>query len=208
MKRLCCFSFALPFLTGCWTGGPLSEDRIAYKHDAVRWVYRTGGQFGFYLYVCAPVPNDLLDLQPGDGCVHVREGHTGGQCSATAQASLQVSHVLDLRTGRAAVSLRPARRIEHSTPVLRADRGQWETRVDDRLSVYTDGETGRLYLNLPSEVLVLRVKDPDPKAIHDPFLGVPIAAFRMADDLLIVGLSNGYVVCIDLRKLESGWRGG
>ena len=208
MKRLICLSFTLLFLTGCWTGGPLRQNQIAYKHGSVLWVYKTGAQIGVWGgFLLTSVSNDLLDLQPGDDCVHVKEGQTGGQCSAAPQASLAVSHVLDLRTGRPAFAHGSARPIKHPQPICRADLGHWETPVDDQLSVYSAGETGRLYLCLPSELLILHVCLSDMYGPNEPFLGVPIAAFRMPNDLLVIGLSQGYIVCIDMRKLPSGQDG-
>lgn len=202
-QRLHFLPLTLLLLTGCWTGGALRGREIAYKHEAVTWIYRTGGQIGVFGILLLPIGNDLLDLQPGDGCVHVREGHLGGQCSAAPQARLQVSHVLDLQSGGPAFGRSPARHIDHAEPNC-ADRGHCERAVDDRLSVYSAGETGRLYLRLPSEVLVLHAKYPDPNVTFEPWLGAPIAAFRTPGDLLVVGLSQGYVVCIDMNKLLSG----
>ena len=189
---------------GCHKGGPLPKGQIAYEHDAVAWVYRTGEQTGrFWGVLPVSVRNELLDLQPGDGCVHVTEGHTGGQCSAAPQADLQLSHALDLKTGRSISARGSAKRIDHPKPICRTDGGYWETPIEGSLSAYSAGETGRLYLRLPSEVLILHVKYPDPEVTYEPWLGVPIAAFRMPEDLLILGLSQGYVVCIDLKKLQT-----
>jgi len=203
MKWADVLAFGLLFFSGCWKGGPLPENQIAYKHDAVLWAYKTGGQIGRYGIVLVPVDNELLDLQPGDGCVHVREGQTGGQCSATPQASLQLTHALDLRTGHPVFAPGPTKRIEHPKPICRGDRGYWETKVDNNLSVYVAGETWRLYLRTLSDVLILRATHPDPHVTFQPWLGVPIAAFRMPDDLLVLGLSQGYVICVDLKKLPA-----
>jgi len=193
----------LLFLSGCWTGGPLPANEIAYKHDAVLWAYKTGGQIGRYGIVFAPVQNDLLDLQPGVGCVLVREGQTGGQCSAAPQADIQLKHALDLRTGHPVSAHTPTKSAEYPKPILRGNPGnwEWEMRVDDTLSVYIPGETGRLYMRVPADVLILRVKYPDPHVKYEPWLGVPIAAFRTADHTLVLGLSQGYVICVDLTKL-------
>ncbi|GAH43381.1 unnamed protein product [marine sediment metagenome] len=191
-------------LLGCRKGGPLLADHIAYKHDAVVWAYRTGEQIGrFWVVVPVTVRNKLLDLQPGDGCVHVTEGQTGGQCGATPQAGRQLSHALDLRTGRSIYLSGPVKHVNHPTPVSDGkNEGRWETPIGDGLSVYSAGQTGRLYLCLPSEVLILELEYPDPEVTYRPWLGVPIAAFRMSEDLLVLGLSQGYVVCVDMRKLQ------
>lgn len=201
MNRACLLALALLFFSGCWKGGRLPASQIAYRHDAVVWVYQTGGQIGRWGFLLAPVRNELLDLQPGEGRVHVTEGQTGGQCSATPQADLQLTHAVDLKTGRSVFATGPPMHVEHPTPICRADKGYWETPIDGNLSVYSAGETGRLYLRSPEDLLILQAKHSDPQVTYQPWLGVPIAAFRMTDDLLVLGLSQGYVVCVDLTKL-------
>ena len=191
----------LLLLPGCWKGGALPRNEIAYQHDAVLWTYKTGGQIGRWGILLGPVRNDLLDLQPGAECVLVREGQTGGQCSAAPQADLQLTHALDLKSGRSVTARPTTRRIEYPEPILRADQGYWELPVDDSISVYVAGETGRVYLRMPGDVLILRATYPDPHVTYQPWLGVPIAAFRADEDLLVLGLSHGYVVCVDLKKL-------
>ena len=187
--------------SGCWTGGLLAEDRITYKDKSVLWVYRTGSQIGLWGgFLPMPTRNELLDLQPGDSCIYVTEGQTGGQCSAAAQANLRVSHALDLRTGRPVIARGPARRINYAEPVWPGGN-RWELRIDDTLSVSCDNDTSCVYVLLPSRALVLDVREPG--VTGSPRVGAPIAAFRAPDDLLIVGLSDGYVVCVDLGKLQA-----
>jgi hypothetical protein len=197
-------ALGLLFSSGCWKGGSLPENQIAFKHDAVLWVYKTGGQLGRYGIVPVPVGNDLLDVQPGDGCVHITEGQTGGQDSTAPQASLQLTHALDLKTGRSIFAPGHAKPIEYSKPICRGDGGYWELELDNNLSVYVPGETGRVYLRRgPSEVLILRVKFADPRVTCYPWPGVPIAAFHTPGDLLVLGLSEGFVICVDPKKLPA-----
>lgn len=187
---------------GCWTGDLLPENHIAYRHVAVAWVYKTGGQIGRFGVLPVRVDNELLDLQPGDACVHVTEGQKGGQCSAAPQANMQTTLALDLKTGRPVRATAPPQHVGHPEPKCIADQGHWEIAVED-LSVYSAGETGCLYLRLPFDLLVLQVKYPDPQVTYQPWLGVPITAFRMPGNLLVVGLSQGYVLCLDLAKLPA-----
>lgn len=201
MNRLCCIFLAILFLPGCWMGGPVEASRIAYRHDAVKWVYQAGGQVGRWGVLLVPVENQLLDLQPGDGCVHVREGQASGQCSAAPQGDLQLSHALNPKTGRSVLSSGLTVPMDHPKAVRDADNRGWTLPIDAGLSVYSF--SGRLHLRLPSDMLVLHLKHPDPEVTYEPHLGVPIAAFRMSDHLLIIGLDGGYVVCVDLKGLRA-----
>ena len=181
------------------TGSSLTT-QIAYKHDAVLWVYQTGTQTGWFWFVVpSPLHNVLLDLQPGNDCVCLKEGLTGGSGDAP-QGNLQLTRTLDLRTGRQIPDRAPTKHIEPAELIPLGNGGYWETRVDDRLSVYSPGETGELFLRVPADVLILREVYPDPDVTYRPWLGVPMWAFRMPGDLLVLGLSQGYVVCIDMKK--------
>lgn len=190
-------------------GQPAAANTVAFRHEAVLWVYKSGEQiapFGPILggdRTLVPDHNDILDVRPGDGCIFVTEGQVGGQDPFTPQASLKMTQALDLRTGQPVSPRGSPREVELPKPICRGDRGRWETPVGEDLSVYSAGETGCLYLRVPSEILMLRMKYPDPEVTYQPWLGVPMAAFRMPDNLLIVGLSQGYVVCIDLKELLS-----
>jgi hypothetical protein len=175
----------------------LSPDRVAYRHDSVVWVYATGGEITRWAIFLVPVDNRLLALEPGDGCVFVTEGYLGG-CSITPESGPVFTHALDARTGRAILALGPAKRMNRQVPIWHEDKHCSETVVEVGLSVYSDSDT----LRLSPDVMILRVKDADPEVLYPLPLGEPIAAFRMPDDLLVVGLSYGYVVCIDLKKIH------
>lgn len=199
MRPFCALSFVMLSLPGCWAGGPIKATHIDFKHDSVVWVYEAGGQLGRWGLLLVPVENNLIELQPGEGCVHVTEGRTGGYCSAAPQADSQISHALDLKTGRSVSACGRMNPLDHPKPALGADDRGWILPVDSGLSVYSF--SSRLYLRSPSQMLVLQLRHPDPEVTYEPNLGVPIAAFRMPEDLLVVGLDGGYVVCVDLRQM-------
>lgn len=195
MKRLCLLSVAMLLLPGCWTGGLAPKDQIAYQHGSVRWVYKAGGQLAvLWGIILVPVANRILDVQPGEGCVLVTEGNEGGGCSVTPQARLRGTHALSLATGRPTMAGRATRRNEPLRAVWHEDRRTWETHIDEEISAHGSLETNRLFLHLPSDILILEI-------VQDDSLGWVASAFRTPDDLLVLGLSYGYVVCVDMKKL-------
>ena len=196
MKRLYCLSIALLFLPGCWTGGLAKKDQIAYQHESVRWVYKAGGQLAvLWGIILVPQGNRILDVQPGEGCVLVTEGDESG-CSAAPQARLRGTHALNLATGHPTIALGSTHRYEPLRTVWQEDRKTWKTHIDKDLSAHGSLETNTFFLHLPSDILILEVPQGNS-------LGWVISAFRMPEDVLILGLSYGYVVCVDMKKLPT-----
>lgn len=192
MKQLS-LALILLWVPGCWTGGLARQSEIAYRHESVRWVYKAGGQLTvLWGVVFVPQPNRILDVQPGDQCLLVTEGQEGGQCSATPQAALRGTHALDLRTGRPTLGCAAGSRVERMTPIWGEDTRSWETQLDEGLVAHGSLD-GQVFLRLTADVLILDLEDDSP--------GWVISGFRMPDDSLVLGLSYGYVVCIDMTKL-------
>ena len=202
MKSCLYLAALLVFLSGCWRGGLVKQDQIAYRHDAVLWVYEAGGQVGRYGIFAMPVENMILDLQPGKDRVVVTEGQEGGQCTAAPQASGRLTHSLDTRTGRSVLGTGVAQRLHY--PFAQHERrpqDRWTMALDDGLAVGAQVPHGPLLLDTATgQVELLRVEDPG--SHNERWLGQPVAAFRTEDDVLIVGLAQGFVVAVDLKRLQ------
>ncbi len=192
-----------PTLVGCWSGHRMADRELAYRHPSVRWVYRTGGQLGLKFVYPAFVENHVHDLQKGSGCVVVTEGGPGCMTSAPWRPIT----ALNIETG---VPMSGQRTTDDEPSFLLGDRSEWLDAT--RQSVSNLGRNVKLILSESSaELCMTRSSDASEDQIRLATLaasrsfGVPVYALWYDEKTVVVGLFQGYVICIDLSEVWSDW---
>ncbi len=192
--------WALPLvvlLNGCWAGRLLSERDLAYRHAAVRWVYRTGGQIGNEFVFIAPIKNYVYDLQIGKNCILVTEGPFG----CMEGGPWRPTFALDLETGKF-VPAKPLRKK------YTFKGGSWKEKEGALCQINRDvaireplsGDEimiGKPGAPLSSYVPLLRLAKN--KRFGSALVG--LHAVFPDKDTLVLGEFQGYVICVDLGRI-------
>ena len=191
----------LAALPGCWPGRLMAGCEFPHRHPAVRWVYRTGGQWGWMYIISWPIRNCVHDLQLGRGCVIVKEGPLG----CMEWGLWRPQYALDLKTGRFAFGRPTEKKWTYVSD-------KWD-RPGNRF-VFPIGEDIELRIPQPCRELHLGRPGAPEKAFvrllalreGKESLGASMHAVRTRD-VLVIGMFDGYVICLDLKKLPMAPKG-
>lgn len=187
------FGFAFVGLAGC--GGIVADYELAYRHPSVRWVYRTGKELETLWYLPYLRQIHIHRLEVGSGCV-VIEGGGPGCMSGWSSGYIAT---LDLETGRH--TARKAIFRGHAEYV----RLHW-----DRRTMRSTGSYRGVTLMIPmmsNEIHIGCSEDSNGKLTRvlrlrgSRSFSPSLYARRPANDVLVIGTFDGYVLCVDLKML-------
>ncbi len=186
----------LPLLVGCWSGHRMAVNEVVYKHDAVRWIYSSGGQLGSAFLVPTVVRNRVYEIAISGGKVIVKEGGPG--CITWAPWNLTTC--LNIETGLPAFSLGAA---PLSTNHVKTD---WHD--TEQTFVANVGHGLELSLPLPtSEIYIRRTARTEGDSIrlvalrHPRSFGASLSAEWFHPEVLVVGTFEGQVFCVDVNRI-------
>jgi hypothetical protein len=181
-------------LNGCWAGHTVPLSSFEKTHESLRWAYEPGGQIGNeFILMLWPIHNRVHDLFPGRGCVIVREGPAG----CMEGGPWRPEWALDLQTGRLTSGRPIDRKRIYASGTWREGQGT-TIRVDHDIGLWISPECDELRVGRagePAERMTSVLKDKSRSALDTS------VHYVRTDDVLVVGMFSGYVLCIDLTKI-------
>lgn len=183
---------------GCWPGHRMSDRELVYRHPAVRWVWRTGGQLGAIFCVPALLRNDVSDLKTGDGCVILAETGPGD----IAWSPWGVSTAIGLESGSPVFGW-PLDKHEW-TYISSSERSE----ADRRLVVPLTPQLENVWDDCSQNELYVRWTGSSGKGIkllalrEFELMGWVDHVVKFPGNVIVVG-TTGYVLCIELDELRT-----
>ncbi len=185
----------------------MAVNEVVYKHDAVRWIYSSGGQLGSVMFVPTVVQNRVLGMAIASNKVMLREGGPG----CITWAPWKLTTCLNIETGLAAV-------CPKDEP-LTAKFVQADWRDTEQSFVANVGHGLELVLSSPisrmkkdfshtlPEIYIRRIGRTKEDAImlialrHPRSFGASLFAERFHPEVLVVGTFEGQVFCVDVNRI-------
>lgn len=187
----------LPVVGGCWPGHRMADRELVYRHPAVRWVWRTGGQLGAIYFVPSTWRNVVADLKTGEGCVILTEAGPGD----IVWSPWRVTTAIRLDSG-SPVFGRPL--DKHEWTYLSWERSE----ADRRFVAPLTAELENVWENCSEHELYVRRTGSSGNGIkllalrESERVGAVDHAVEFPENVIVVGTTRGYVLCIELDELR------
>lgn len=196
MPRIIKFLFcvALAALPGCWAGKTLDDEAFAFRHESLRWAYKTGGQVAMAYWVLPiPVDNNIQAMHAAGDYVIVTEGR-----SFDGWAPWKKEYTLLLGDGTIRKTSSAGARQDAMAP---GGKLQSYRNVCGNFVAYIPEPYDQLFIgttDTPNSKLTEVAR-----FTADHQFGFTDSYILTDDGLLLINCGREYIVCVDLSKIPA-----